>query len=40
MERFWEKSQAELNFIVPPYLLEKLQIKDLQQLHQLLKQDS
>lgn len=36
MERFREKSQAELNFIMPPYRFEQVHIKDAQQLNELL----
>lgn len=40
MERFHEKSQAELNFLTPPYRFEQIHIKDVQQLNELLGAES
>lgn len=40
MERFREKSRAELNFITPPYRFEQVHIKDAHQLNQLLEEKS
>lgn len=38
-ERFWEKSHAELNFVDPPFKVEKEQVRDIEHLNQLLGQN-